>query len=207
MEETNKMTKQKPKTLDDLLKAPKNQILIQKEIEKLLPSIVKSELESQKKNIIESVTINLTSHTKEVSDRSFDDLRKKLEQDRLSVIQATSIITLFIGFLVIQFNILGGSKGTTEIAGLSLLLLSSIIIFIILLDIVIKLDLPFRKVEKRSGVFDGIDALAGIFQTRNIEVPITIYPSTWGDGLLIRVVALSFSIFIGGVGVLLIAVC
>lgn len=171
---------------------------IQKYIEESLTSAVRKEVESEAAKIKQS----LQQNTQEFSDRSFDGLKDKIEKDRMNTIQATSIVTIFIGFLVVQFNILQGNYPARDMAGLTLLLLSSIIIFTLLLDLVIKLDLPFKKTRTTKGLSGGsMSDIARIFGGYSEEVSLSWKPSSWGEGLIIRSLFILSALFIGGIGV------
>jgi hypothetical protein len=132
-------------------------------------------------------------------------MRQKLEKDRLNVIQATSIIVIFIGFLITQLNILGGDRSAKEQAGLSMVLLGSVIMFALLIDLIIHLDLPLKKVKIRTGATDAFrKAFFSNITTTREEVPLGWNPNTWGEGLKIRGIAalVGLVIFVLGVGLI-----
>lgn len=188
--------------LDASLKEEEIQKKIDKEIGERLPKLVEQEVGQA----LSSLKSDIRREAKSIANESFEDVRQKIEKDRLNTIQATSIVTIFIGFLVVQFNILQGHESVSDLAGLSLILLSSIIIFTLLLDLVIKLDLPYKKTRIIKGAWgNGITQLAqAMGGNREVEVQLTWKPSTWGEGLIIRAFACGIAILLGIAGVLLI---
>lgn len=209
MSKKNEPTVKHPRSLSELLAelegaggnkglSAKAKQEVQDYIKEILTSAVRKEVESEAVKIKQS----LQQNTQKFSDRSFDGLKEKIEKDRMNAIQATSIVTIFIGFLVVQFNILQGNYPAKDMAGLTLLLLSSIIIFTLLLDLVIKLDLPFKKTRTTKGLTgSSITDLARVFGGYSEEVNLSWKPNSWGEGLIIRSIFMLAALFIGGIGV------
>ena len=131
---------------------------IELEVNKQLTPLVKKEVEKESSAIKEG----LNSQIKNIADRSFEELRSKLERDRLNVIQATSIITVFIAFLIIEFDILISVNNVKNAIALSIILVSLIMLFVLLIDLVIKVDLPFKRVKKIGGMGVLGDFLGGL---------------------------------------------
>lgn len=189
--------------LDLKLKDKNIQKIIDKSLEEKLPKAVDSEISKASVAIRKS----LENEIKSIADQSFEGMRQQLDKDRLNVVRAAGLITIFIGFLVIQFNILKDGKSSLTLAGLSLILLATIGIFTLLLDLVIKLDLPLKKRVRKTGAFNALnEAFGKLMSSRTEEVDLTFNPKSWGDGLRIRVIGLIFCLLIGGAGVLMLVI-
>ena len=176
-----------------------------KEIDKYVSQKLEEAVSKEVDKVATNIKQNIYRNTREIADVSFEDLKSKLEKDRMNTIQATSIVTIFIGFLVVQFNILQFSKSVSALAGLSLILLSSIIIFVLLIDLVIKLDLPYQKTKTTNGVNNSVSALANLIGGQKVKIPITWRPTTWGEGLKIRAVAMAFALVLMLIGIAIVS--
>ena len=191
------------KELDSKLKEENIQKIIDESLKEKLPKAINTEISKASTTIRES----LEDEIKSIADQSFEGLRQQLDKDRLNVVQAAGLITIFIGFLVIQFNILKDGKSSLALAGLSLILLSTIGIFTLLLDLVIKLDLPLKKQIKKVGAFNALgEAFSKLKSSRIEEEDLTYNPKSWGEGLKIRAIGLLFCLLIGGIGVIMLLV-
>lgn len=176
-----------------------------KEIDKYVSQKLEEAVSKEVDKVATNIKQNIYRNTREIADVSFEDLKSKLEKDRMNTIQATSIVTIFIGFLVVQFNILQFSKSVSALAGLSLILLSSIIIFVLLIDLVIKLDLPYQKTKTTNGVNNSVSVLANLIGGQKVKIPITWRPTTWGEGLKIRAVAMAFALVLMLIGIVIVS--
>lgn len=160
----------------------------------------KEDAEKLIKEALDPVKNELYKEAKALSEESFDNLREKLEKDRLNVIQVTSIITLFIGFIAVDFGILKNVSEPVKAAGLTLMLLGSIGIFALLIDLLSQ-EFKIKKIKTTGRPIRLI--LPGTVIKE--EVDPTLNPQTWGLGLQIRGILLLLSIIFLSVGCYLIA--
>lgn len=179
-----------------------NQKLIEEKVAEQLPVLVEQKVRDAASRIRE----NISTETKDVADQALEGLKQKIEQDRMNTIQAASIVTIFIGFMVVQFNILQGDRSTMELAGLSFILLGSIIIFTLLLDLVIKLDLPYKKQKIIKGQLS-TSTLFRAFSVmdRRVDIDLSWKPSTWGEGLIVRAAMAGIALVLMIIGAVLLA--
>jgi|GEM_PF-2690982 len=145
-----------------------------------------------KKQILSELRHYVDTEVKKVNsefERNKDQLENKIESSKIKVIETLGIFVALFTFISTEFQVFKIYQNPITIAGLTLIILGSLLVFITILDITLVNNFSLYKTKKISGTmapfFQNIKNLSGYEE--KIDIKISDW-KTWGEGFKLKVI-------------------
>jgi hypothetical protein len=134
-------------------------------------------------------TKTLEEKIKEVNEKVVE-LDRKIDENKIRIVETLGIFVALFTFVSIEFQAFRIYQSPKEIAGLTLILLGALLLFLTIFEALINIDLPFTK--RDSGFLRG---LLDNFRGKDVGFSWTD-SNTWGPGIMIKFAPLLLICFV-----------
>jgi tetrahydromethanopterin S-methyltransferase subunit B len=139
-------------------------------------------------------------------EEKIDKLDRKIDDSKTRVIETLGIFVALFTFISVEFQALRSLQDTADIAGITLIFLGGLLLFVTVLDLILNVNLQFfkRKSVKGAGT---LRRLGEVISGRGEIVPLKwTDPNTWGEAMKFKILPLIFVeavLIVGGVYLLI----
>jgi hypothetical protein len=167
---------------------------------------LKKEMEEigKKMKSIERDAISRQKESQENINKYKEDVEKKIENRQLKTIETLGIFVALFTLVSVEFQIFKIYQSPNTIAGLTLILLGSLLVFVTILDIILSGHFSLHKTKKIPGTLSSaseyIKKLSGYEERVDFNI---CRPNTWGEGFKLKVILLFIWTLLILIGVLL----
>jgi hypothetical protein len=122
-------------------------------------------------------------------EKNKDQLENKIENSKIKIIETLGIFVALFTFISTEFQVFKIYQSPITIAGLTLIILGSLLVFITILDITLASNFSLYKTKKISGsiapFFQNIKNLSGYEEKIDFKI---LDCKTWGEGFKLKVI-------------------
>lgn len=138
-------------------------------------------------------------------DWKIEKVDNKIDDSKTKVIETLGIFVALFTFVSIEFQAFSRAVRFQEIAGLSLIMLGSLLFFIIVLDFVLNIPLMLNTYKRIPGFTDSIIKNSFLGYDKKIDLNI-FKPETWNTSFILRTILMILCLTIIFIGIILLSI-